>query len=331
MTVWQAGRKRMGKKHKRGNGKYAAGRPMISFRARIVRFVSKLLFKRVSPDSNVVAVRRLFEKVQAGKRIAKNVVVRQATIEGVACEWLIPEGCEDAPILYYLHGGAYLMGSPATHRQMLSFIARESGVRALLPDYALAPENPFPAGLHDCLTVYRGLLAAGANARHIMIGGDSAGGGMTMATLLSLRDAGDDMPLAAILLSPWLDLKASGESMQTRAAKDPWFRPDDMLEIARKYSPDGDLEDPLLSPVYADASGLPETLIQVGDHEILLSDSTRLSDNIAAAGGKVTLQVWPEMWHVFQFFVRQMPESRRAIRDIAKYIRATLAATKTPV
>ena len=303
---------------------------MISFRARLVRFISKQIFKRVSPDSNVVAVRRLFEKVQARKRVAKNVTVREAVIEGIACEWLIPDGCEDAPILYYLHGGAYLMGSPATHRQMLSFIARESGVRALLPDYALAPENPYPAGLNDCLAVYRGLLAAGANAKHILIGGDSAGGGLALATLLSLREAGDDLPAAVVLLSPWLDLTASGESMQTRAKKDPWFRPDDLKEVARMYCPDGDLADPLLSPVFADAARLPETLIQVGDHEILLSDSIRLADNISASGGKVTLQVWPEMWHVFQFFVGQMPESKRAIRDMAKFIRDTLAATKTP-
>jgi acetyl esterase/lipase len=303
---------------------------MISFRARVIRFVSKQLFKRVSPDSNVKAVRRLFEKTQARKRVAKGVVVREATIEGVACEWLVPEGCDDAPILYYLHGGAYLMGSPSTHRQMLSYIARESGVRALLPDYALAPENPYPAGLQDCLAVYRGLLAAGANARHILIGGDSAGGGMAMATLLSLREAGDTMPIAAVLMSPWLDFTASGESMETRKKVEPWFRPEDMMEIARMYSPEGDLADPLLSPVFADAAELPATLIQVGDHEILLSDSTRLSDNISAAGGKVTLQVWPEMWHVFQFFIRMMPESKRAIDDIAKFIRDTLAGTKTP-
>ncbi len=303
---------------------------MISFRARIIRFFSKQLFKRVSPDSNVVAVRRLFEKMQSRKQLARNVVVREATIEGVACEWLIPQGCEDAPILYYLHGGAYLTGSPTTHRQMLSYIARESGVRALLPDYALAPENTYPAGLNDCLSVYRGLLAAGANAKHILIGGDSAGGGMAMAALLSLREAGDDLPIAAVLLSPWLDLTASGESMQTRAKKDPWFRQDYMQEIARMYCPEGDLEDPMLSPVFADVAGLPETLIQVGDHEILLSDSTRLADKIAASGGNVTLQVWPEMWHVFQFFVRQMPESKQAIRDIAKFIRDTLAGNKTP-
>jgi acetyl esterase/lipase len=299
---------------------------MISFRARLIRFFSKQLFKRVHPDSNVVAIRRLFEKMQKRRRMAPGVDMRPATIDGVACEWLVPDGCEDAPILFYLHGGAYLMGSPATHRQMVSYIASEAGVRALLPDYALAPEKPFPAGLNDCLTVYRGLLAAGANASHILIGGDSAGGGMSMATLLSLRDAGDALPLAAVLLSPWLDLTASGESMTTRASKDPWFRPDDMQAVGRKYSPEGDLDYPLVSPVFADASGLPPMLIQVGDHEILLSDSTRLRDNVLAAGGQATLQVWPEMWHVFQFFIRRMPESRRAIKDIGAYLRQQVSA-----
>ncbi len=299
---------------------------MISIRARLLRFFSRQMFKRVNPNSDVVAVRRLFENMQRGRRMADGVTIRPATIEGVACEWLVPDGCEDAPILYFLHGGAYVMGSPATHRQMVSYIAREAGVRALLPDYALAPENPFPAGLNDCLTVYRGLLAAGVNASHIMIGGDSAGGGMSMATLVSLRDAGDALPFTAVLLSPWLDLTASGESMKTRASKDPWFRPDEMQAVGRKYSPEGELDNPLVSPVFAEASGLPPMLIQVGDHEILLSDSTRLRDNILATGGQATLQVWPEMWHVFQFFIRRMPESGRAIKDIAVYIRQQVSA-----
>lgn len=297
---------------------------MISLRARLIRFVTRQIFKRVKPDSDVVAVRRLFERIQARKRMAKRVAMRQATIGGVACEWLVPAGCEEAPILYYLHGGAYLMGSPATHRQMLSYIAREAGVRALLPDYALAPEKPFPAGLNDCLAVYRDLLASGVAADSIVIGGDSAGGGLSMATLLSLREAGDDLPIAAVLLSPWLDLTASGDSALSRATLDPWFKANDMEIVARRYCPDGDLRNPLLSPAFADVSGLPAMLIQVGDHEILLSDATRLADNISAAGGQVTLQIWPDMWHVFQFFVRQMPESMRAINGIAAYIRAQI-------
>lgn len=295
---------------------------MISLRARLVRFFSKQLFKRIKPDADVVAMRRLFEKLQKRKRMAAGVRMRQASIGAVACEWLVPDGCDDAPILYYLHGGAYLMGSPATHRQMLSYIVREAGVRALLPDYALAPEKPFPAGLHDCLAAYRALLASGVDADSIIIGGDSAGGGMAMAVLLSLREAGDDLPIATVLLSPWLDLTASGDSILSRASRDPWFKGDDMKVVARRYCPHGDLKDPLLSPVYADVSGMPAMLIQVGDHEILLSDATRLTENITAAGGQVTLQVWPEMWHVFQFFIRQMPESARAIKGIATYIRA---------
>jgi len=294
---------------------------MISLRARIVRFLSKQMFKRISPDSDVVMVRNSFEKMQSKNRMARNVTMRQTTIADVACEWLIPDGCEEAPVLYYLHGGAYLMGSPATHRKMVSHIARAARMRALLPDYSLAPEKPFPAGLNDCLEVYRGLMSSGVDADDVVIGGDSAGGGMCMATLLSLRESGDDLPTAAILLSPWLDLTAQGESAVTRADKDPWFRVDEMRDIARRYCPDGDLTQPLVSPVYADASLLPPMLIQVGDHEILLSDSIRLADSISAAGGQVVIQVWEEMWHVFQFFVGKMPESASAIRDIAAYVR----------
>lgn len=153
---------------------------------------------------------------------------------------------------------------------------------------------------------------------------------MSMATLLSLREAGDDLPGAAVLLSPWLDLTASGESAISRATLDPWFKAADMQVVARRYCPEGDLHDPLLSPVNADASGLPAMLIQVGDHEILLSDSTRLADNISASGGQVTLQVWPQMWHVFQFFIKMMPESRRAITDIAQFIRSRAPAGAPP-
>ena len=153
------------------------------------------------------------------------------------------------------------------------------------------------------------------------IGGDSAGGNLAMATLLALRDAGDPLPATCFLLSPWLDLAVKGESHETRAEQDPWFRPEDMPEVIRKYCSEYDLKNPLVSPVYADASDLPPTLIQVGDHEILLSDSTRLADNIEKAGGEVTLQIWPEMWHVFQFFIGQMPESKKAIKRIAEYLR----------
>jgi len=292
---------------------------MISIRARIVRFVSRQVMKKLSPDSDVLKVRASFEKMHGRRRPARRVTSSAATLAGVHCEWLVPRGCEGAPLLYYLHGGAYLMGSPGTHRKMVSHIARKAGLRALLPDYSLAPEHPFPAGLNDCLAVYRELLRAGEDPDRIVVGGDSAGGGMSMAVMLSLRDAGDPLPQAAVLLSPWLDLSAQGESMTTRAGVDPWFDPAHMPKIANYYCDESQRRDPLVSPVYADVGGLPPMLVQVGDHEILLSDSTRLTGSVTAAGGHVTLQVWPDMWHVFQFFVGQMPESKRAIADIADF------------
>ena len=294
---------------------------MRSIRANIIRFVSKQMFKRISPDSDVNAVRETFVKASSGRRIASGVATRDAKIADVDCLWLIPEGCEDAPILYYLHGGAHILGSPTTPRQLVSYIARSAKMRALLPDYSLGPEKPFPAGLEDCLAVYREMLLSGQDASRITIGGDSAGGGMTMAVLLSLRDAGHQLPDSAVLLSPWLDLTGSGESAKTRAGIDPWFRPDEMVHAARMYRPEGDLEDPLVSPVFGDMTGLPPIYVQVGDEEILLSDSTRLRDKVEAAGGELTLDIWPEMWHVFQFFVRQMPESIRAVRDIAIFLK----------
>jgi acetyl esterase/lipase len=172
--------------------------------------------------------------------------------------------------------------------------------------------------------VYRSLLEAGTDPAAMAIAGDSAGGNLTMATLLALRDAGDPLPTAVCLMSPWLDLAAEGESMDSRAKHDPWFRPKDIPEIVEKYCSKYDTKNPLVSPVYADPSNLPPTLIQVGDHEILLSDSTRMADKISEVGGYVTLQIWPDMWHVFQLFVGLMPESKRAINDISIFLKQHL-------
>jgi len=291
----------------------------------MIRFMSRQFFKRIGPDSDIDKLRSELETISTKLRPADGVQVRHANIAGIECDWLVPEGCDDAPVLYYLHGGAYVMGSPRTHRRMVSHIIRRAGMRALLPDYRLAPENQFPASLEDSTGVYRALLEGGADPTNMAIGGDSAGGNLAMATLLALRDAGDPLPATCFLLSPWLDLAAKGESHKTRAKQDPWFRPEDMPEVVRKYCSEYDLKNPLVSPVYADASDLPPTLIQVGDHEILLSDSIRLADNIEKAGGDVTLQIWPEMWHVFQFFIGQMPESRKAIKGIAEYLRQQFA------
>jgi len=298
---------------------------MISLRARIVRLLTKQMFKKISPTDHIPSKRAGWEEMAARLKPAQDVRLRHATVSGIDCDWLVPSGCEESSVLLYLHGGAYIMGSSRTHRAMVSYIAKEAGMRALLPNYRLAPEYPFPAGLDDCVAVYRALLDGGTPPERIAIAGDSAGGGMTMAVLLSLRDAGIPVPAAGCLLSPWLDLAAAGESIHSRADKDPWFNPHDMPIIVAYYCREKQVRLPLVSPVYADVHGMPPLLVQVGDHEILLSDSTRMVDKINAAGGQATLQVWPDMWHVFQYFIGKMPESMRAIEDLGAFLKLQLA------
>jgi len=274
----------------------------------------------ITPERDVYELRKSFESRTSILPTARRVGVRATVIDDIHCEWHIPEGCDDAPIILYLHGGAYIMGSPATHRRLVSHIARAAKMRALVPDYRLAPEHRFPSALEDSLKIYRHLFGRKDDAK-LAIGGDSAGGNLAAATLLALRDAGEELPGACFLLSPWLDMTASGESMQTRANSDPWFRPEFMAPTAAKVISEFETRNPLVSPVFADAADLPPTLIHVGDDEILLSDSTRLAENIRDAGGDVELRIWEGMWHVFQFFIGQMPESNRSIKEIGRFLR----------
>ena len=275
--------------------------------------------------SHIVEMRERLNKISRILKRAFGVKVEATTVCGRYAEWLRPKHAASGKVLLYLHGGAYLVGSCRTHRQLVSHIARAAGVNALVPEYRLAPEHPFPAAIDDAVGIYRTLLDDGYDAGDILIAGDSAGGGLTMATLLSLRHAALPMPAAVVLLSPFLDITASGESATTRAAQDPWFDAKDVHIVADNYCGEGvDLRDPLVSPVFANVAGLPPTFIQVGDDEILLSDSTRLAENMQAAGLDVEIEVWPEMWHVFQLFIGKMPESRRAIRRIGAYLQARM-------
>jgi len=256
-------------------------------------------------------------------RAVRHVLIEPGQLGGVEVDWIYPKDARKDKVLLYLHGGAYVLGSRRTHRQLVSHMAREAGITAVMPEYRLAPENPFPAGIDDAVAVYRALLDLGFKPEDIIISGDSAGGGLSVATLLTLRHAGEPLPAAAILLSPFLDLTGSGESTVTRAEQDPWFHNDDLPVVAKYYCPDEtQWTHPLVSPVFANVSGLPPMLIQVGDDEILLSDSTRFARNLEEAGVDVELEVFPEMWHVFQMFVGKMPESGAAIRKIAAYIDA---------
>jgi acetyl esterase/lipase len=222
----------------------------------------------------------------------------------------------------YLHGGAYQMGSPATLRHMIALLSAAAEARVLSVDYRLAPEHPFPAAVDDALTAYRQLLSDGTNPGDVAIAGDSAGGGLALATLVALRDAGDPLPAAAVVMSPWTDLALTGESLRTRADVDVMVKPAGMPETAATYLAGADPRHPYASPLYADLHGLPPILIHVGDAEVIRDDSTRFAAEAEAAGVDVTLEVWDEMPHVWHAFVGLLPESDQAIERIGQWLRA---------
>lgn len=298
---------------------------MASLRSKIVRAVTGSYIRAIDASrADVRSMRRRWRRFSRLLPVAPLTAVTRTRVAGVDAEWLHPVGADATKILLYLHGGAYIGGSCDTHRSLTSHIARAAGVRALLPEYRLAPEHPFPAAIEDAVGVYRELLHQGYPAGNIVVAGDSAGGGLAMAMLIALRDRGIGLPAAACLLSPWLDLAGAGESMQTRAPHDPWFRPELLPSVRSYYCEESQLRNPLVSPVYAPLHGLPPLYIQVGEDEILLSDSTRAADAVRAGGGAVELEVWPGMWHVFQMFVREVPEARIAIARLGRSIRTKL-------
>jgi len=222
---------------------------------------------RSAPDLHGAPVeqhRAAFEAVTHIFPVPQDVESEPVDAGGVPAEWISTPGADPARVIYYLHGGGYYMGSVKTHREMVSRISRAAGARALAIDYRLAPEHPFPAAVEDSTTAYRWLLSTGVDPARLVIAGDSAGGGLTVATLVALRDAGDPLPAAAVCLSPWVDMEALGESMITKAEADPMFIREDILEGAKAYLGGADPRTPLAAPLYANLKGLPPLLIHVG-------------------------------------------------------------------
>jgi acetyl esterase/lipase len=240
---------------------------------------------------------------------------------GVPAEWITTPGVSIERVICYLHGGGYVLGSINTHREMASRFSRAASARVLILDYRLAPENPFPAAVDDSTAAYRWLLSIGVNPAQMVIAGESAGGGLTVATLVALRDAGEPLPAAGICLSPWVDLECLGESMVTKAEIDPVVNKDHILMLAKAYLGDTDPCTPLASPLYADLTGLPPLLIQVGTAECLFDDARRLADRARAAGVDVTLEPWDDMIHMWHMFAAILPEGQQAIDRIGEFIR----------
>ena len=244
-------------------------------------------------------------------------------INGNYAEWLGNPEAEYT--LLYLHGGGYIMGGPDTHRNMVRALARYANVRALLLDYRLAPENPFPAAIEDAEAAYDWLLEQGVAPEKMFVAGDSAGGGLSLALMLQLKAHGKTQPKAAALLSPWTDLTSSGESARTRAERDPMIDINRMPEAIAYYCNEHPADDPLISPVFADLAGLAPLFVQVGTEEVLFDDATRLVERAEAAGTKAELQIWDDMPHVHQIAFRLVPEARAALKDIARFFRGAMA------
>jgi acetyl esterase/lipase len=229
-------------------------------------------------------------------------------------------------VLLYLHGGGYAAGSFATHRLVAEKVAQTVGVRALLPAYRLAPEHRFPAAVDDALAVYRWLIQDdGTDPARVVVAGDSAGGGLTIALAVSARDAGLPLPAALVCISPWTDPAGTGETMRTKASSDPCFRPEDLRLQAREYLGDADPTQPLASPLYADLRGLPPLLAQVRGDELLLDDARRLVERAQAGGVDATLEVWPGLWHIFAT-QGTFPDSRQAMQRLGHFLGDRLAA-----
>jgi epsilon-lactone hydrolase len=276
------------------------------------------------PAKTPQEMRANFEELGNNTPVPPDLKQEKVNAGGVPATWVCAPNAANDKVVLYLHGGGYVIGSVNTHRDLMARISRASGFRVLGLDYRLAPEHPFPAAVDDALAAYRWLLAQGIQPSKIAVAGDSAGGGLTAATLVAIRDAKLAMPAAGVLLSPWTDMEGLGDSMTTKASLDPVVQKDALVGMAGAYLGGKDPRSPLAAPIYADLKGLPPLLIQVGEAETLYDDSTRLAARAREAGVKVTLEPWPEMIHVWQMFAAFLPEGQQAIDVIGRYLRETI-------
>ena len=259
--------------------------------------------------------------------LPEGMVVEAVISGGVPGEWVTMPQSQADKVFLLLHGGGYNAGSPKTHRSMAANLAAATGMRVLVPDYRLAPEHPFPAGVKDALLAYGWLLSQGLSEADIVVGGDSAGGGLALSMLLALREANARMPLAAVLMAPWTDLTVSSPSYETLRDKDPTITREGLREAGLWYAGNRDPADPMLSPLFADPSGLPPLLIHAGGDEVMVDDSVLFAEKAQAAGVETVLKVWPGLWHVFQV-QSHVPEAAQAIAEIGAFVREQMGRVK---
>ena len=277
---------------------------------------------------DVAEQRVIFEEMMAAIPSPADVTTSSGSLGGIPVVNVEVAGADHASVIFYLHGGAYAIGTAASSVGLASDLARRAGARLVTVDYRLAPEHPNPAAIDDAVAAYRGLLDTGVAASAIAIAGESAGAGLAAATLVALKHAGLPQPSGAVLMSPWADLTLSGDSISAKAAVDPALTPEGLRRRAVDYVPAGDRAAELVSPIFADLTGLPPLLIQAGSHEILLDDATRLAARAATADVAVRLEVTPGVPHVFQGFAAMLDEGDAALISAGEFLRAHLAGPR---
>ena len=287
--------------------------------------VRRLLVSKPRPTTLAERRQRL-DEIGSAFGVAGDIRFEPTRIGGVEAEWSTTPGSDDSRVLVFFHGGGYASGSIHSHRGMAAEAGRAAGIRAVAVGYRLAPENPYPAALQDARAVYDALLASGIPATRIAIGGDSAGGNLSLALMLSLRDAGKPLPACAWLVSPWTDLQMTGGSLATKASVDPIISKTYLQELAASFLGDADAGSPLISPIHADLAGLPPLLVQVGSAETLLDDAIRIAARAASADVRVTLEVWPHMIHAWPLWSARVPAGRAALKSAGAFIRAHVSS-----
>ena len=292
----------------------------ISLRSRFWRTVLRTTFKNQKfsiTEHRINGVKN--SKFMGG--IPKTMLAEKINIDEIHSEWLVPAGASHEKVILYLHGGGYVTGCIEDHRMLCGLLATATGVKVLIPEYRLAPENPFPAALDDALKIYHWLLAQGTSSANIIIAGDSAGGGLSVATVLALKDKNVSLPAAVLCLSPWVDLTLKNQSHITKAKVEALLQKDVLREWALCYTDESNLTNPLVSPIFADFHGFPPLLIQVGSEEILFGDSILLAEKAKADGADVTLKIWDGIWHVWQARGGLLPENKKTFEEIGQFVR----------
>ncbi|PID43235.1 MAG: alpha/beta hydrolase [Proteobacteria bacterium] len=295
---------------------------MATIQARLVRLLVKYRISKIlQADIPVKDQRKRLEQLSVLSFASPLTKIKDVFIGDVSAEWVTHRRAKTNQAILYLHGGGYAVGSSGASRLLAERLSAKSEAVVLVPNYRLAPEHPFPAALEDAINAYDWLLERGFAPDKIAIAGDSAGGGLTLATVLKLKQTRRLMPSSLVVFSPWVDLTLSGESMTNNRKKELMLNPQWMTLMARYYASGAPDDTPLCSPLFADLSHLPPAMIQVSRQEILYDDSRRLAERYQQAGNHVVLDEWTGMWHVWQLFVRYLPEANQAVARAGKFIR----------